>query len=199
MCIFPIEVNGTRITTPSLDIHEGHARLREAILDGHIPISMPIGFSLSSPKSASFMNAIDRHTCCQESMIAVASNVSNIIFVGDMSEIVDTEEQVGTLTTGNVRWRSKGRYGCKPINPEQHMLTATEPMTVRFFMKKAAGYHSMAENAKSIGDDAYFPLNTNHTLINYVRVLPMVTDHIEVRYFNGMTPEMFTTIWNDAL
>lgn len=56
----------------------------------------------------------------------------------------------------------------------------------------------MAENAAIIGNDTFFPLNTVHTLIDYVRVLPLTGDKIEVRYYNGMTPELFQTIWKDA-
>ena len=93
--------------------------LRKAILDGEIPITMPIGFALNSPRNTSFISAIDRNHSCQESMIAVASNVSNIILVGDMGEVVDIEEKVGVITTGNAQWRSKGVYRCRPINPEQ--------------------------------------------------------------------------------
>lgn len=198
MCIFPIEVSGSRISTPTLDLQEGHAKLRKAILDGEIPITMPIGFALNSPRNTSFISAIDRNHCCQESMIAVASNVSNIILSGDMGDIVDIEEQLGDITTGNAKWRSLGRYDCKPINPDQHMFTATEPMSIKFIVRKAAGYHSMAENAAIIGNDTYFPLNTVHTLIDYVRVLPLTGGHIEVRYYNGMTPELFQSIWNNA-
>lgn len=198
MCIFPIEVSGSRISTPTLDLQEGHAKLRKAILDGEIPITMPIGFALNSPRNTSFISAIDRNHCCQESMIAVASNVSNIILSGDIGDIVDIEEQLGDITTGNAKWRSLGRYDCKPINPDQHMFTATEPMSIKFIVRKAAGYHSMAENAAIIGNDTYFPLNTVHTLIDYVRVLPLTGGHIEVRYYNGMTPELFQSIWNNA-
>lgn len=130
--------------------------------------------------------------------MAVATNVSNIILVGDMDGVVSIDEQTGKVTTGNARWRSKGKYACRPINPDQHMFIATEPMAIRFIVHKAAGYNSMAENAAIIGDDKYFPLNTVHSLVDYVRVLPLTGDHIEVRYHNGMTAELFKSIWNDA-
>ena len=55
----------------------------------------------------------------------------------------------------------------------------------------------MAENADIIQKATFFPLNTVHTLIEYVRVLPAYSDHIEVRYYNGMTPELFQRIWNE--
>lgn len=128
----------------------------------------------------------------------MASNVSNIILVGETGDVVDIEEQVGEITTGNAQWRSMGKYNCHPINPDQHMFTATEPMSIKFIVRKAAGYHSMAENAAVIGSDIYFPLNTVHTLVDYVRVLPLTGNSIEVRYYNGMTPELFRSIWDDA-
>ena len=36
MCIFPIEVSGSRITTPTVSVREGHTMLRKAILDGEM-------------------------------------------------------------------------------------------------------------------------------------------------------------------
>lgn len=195
---FPIIVEGNRVATPTIGLREGHARLRRVILDGELPITMPVGFALNSPRNTSFISAIDRNHCCQESMIAVAANVANIILVGDMGNIVDIEEQVGVITTGNARWRSMGRYDCRPINPDQHMFTATDPMSVKFVVNKATGYRSMAENAAIIGNDTYFPLNTVHTLTDYIRILPTIEDCIEVRYFYGMTPALFQSIWDDA-
>lgn len=199
MCIFPLEISGSKIIAPGRDLRESHRELRQIILDGQLPITMPIGFALNSPRNTSFISAIDRNHCCQESMIAVASNVSNIILVGDMNQTVDIEEKEGAITTGNAVWRSRGRYDCKPINPDQYMFTATDPMSIKFIVHKATGYHSMAENAAIIGNDTYFPLNTVHTLIDYVRVLPLEGDHIEVRYHKGMTPELFRRIWEDAI
>lgn len=198
MCNFPIVIEGTKISVPSMDVREAHSLFRCAILDGEVPITMPIGFSLVTPRSSSFISAIDRNACCQESVIAVATNVSNILLVGDMDRVVDIEEQKGVVTTGNARWRSHGRYGCEPVDKAQYMFTATAPMSIRFVVHKATGYRSMAENAKVINDDTYFPLNTAHTLIDYVRVLPLTSGSIEVRYINGMTSQMFQAIWDSA-
>jgi hypothetical protein len=146
----------------------------------------------------SLTSAIDRNHCCQESVIAVASNVSGIILVGDVGEVVDIDQQSGEVTTGNAHWRSNGKYACRPISPNQYMFTATEPMSITFLVRKAAGYHSMGDNAKIIGKSTYFPLISTHSLIEYIMVLPLDGDEIEVLYLNGMTPELFKEIWEGS-
>lgn len=199
MGLFPISVNGNTITIPNMDLQEGYRRFRVAILDGQVPVNMPIGFAINAPRSTTMLSVIDRNKSCQESILAIASNVADLIFVGDMAEIVDTVEQSGVLTTNTVTWRSKGKYECKPINPDQYLLTALAPMSIRFRVHKAAGYHTMAENSAILDSAEWFPLNTVHTLINYIRVLPLTGDTIRVQYQNGMTAELFERIWKEGV
>lgn len=196
MGLFPIEVNGNTIIVPGMSLEEGYTRFRRAILDGEVPVTMPIGFCLNTPKNTSYTTAIDRNASCQESMVSIASNVSGLVLVGDMDSVVDTEEAQGILTTGNALWRSKGKNACHPINRDRHLLTAVEPMSLQLFVHKAAGYHSMEENAARMGSSLYFPLNTCHSLVDYVSVLPLMGDSIQVRYRQGMTAEQFQEIWN---
>lgn len=198
MSLFPIEVSGTRIKVPSMRLEEGHRRLRCAILDGEVRVTMPIGFTLNAPRNMHFLSAIDRNHCCQESVVAIATNIANIIFIGNIGSEISIEEQEGVITTGNATWISKGKNACRPICPDQYMFTATEPMSITFKVNKAAGYHSMADNAETIGSSVFFPLNTVHSLIEYVRVLPLTKDYIEVSYMKGMTPELFQQIWDEA-
>jgi hypothetical protein len=198
MRLFPIEVVGTKITVPDLSLQEGHAFLRRAILDGELPLTMPIGFVLNSPKNSAFASVIDRNRCCQESMLSVATNIGNIILVGDMGDEVDCDEQEGAITTGSMKWRSKGKYECHPIGQDKYLFTATDKMSIRFFVRKATGYQSMAKNAAILSGRNYFPLNVMYTLIDYVRVLPLIGKNIEVQYLNGMTPELFERVWEEA-
>lgn len=193
---FPIEIKGDHITVPDCSLTEGYAKFRRAILDGEVPVTMPIGFSLNTPKNTAFTSAIDRNNSCQESMLAIATNVAGLIMVGEMDRVVDTEEAKGLLTSGNATWRSKGKHACRAINPDQVLLTAVAPMSIQLYVRKAAGYHTMAENAAIMGESTYFPLNTCHTLLEYVSVLPLQGDTIRVRYHKGMTAELFEEIWN---
>lgn len=197
MPLFPIVVAGNRITTPGIELAEGHTRLRRAILDGEIPITLPIGFSLNSPRNLTLLSAIDRNRCCQESVLTIATNVSGLFFTGKVGDIVDIEEQSGVLTTHNVTWRSLGVHECAVLGSDRYMFTATAPMSIRFYMHKATGFCSMARNAAVLQDSNCFPLNSVHSLVDYVRVLPLTGDCIEVRYLNGMTAELFQRIWNE--
>lgn len=194
-----VVIDGTKVQVKNQSLESGYREFREAIMDGKIPVYMPIGFSLNTPKNVSPTSAIDRNVCCQESMVAIATNVSNLIFIGNISNKITCQEMDGEITTGNASWRSGGKHECKPINPNQHLLTAIAPMSIEFIMNKGTGYHSMAENSKIIGKTICFPLNTSHTLIEYVRVLPLMKNYIEIQYINGMTPETLTQIFKEAV
>lgn len=193
-----IQVRGNRIEVPGKDLVSGYYEFRRAIMDGEIPVSMPVGFYLNSPKNVSPTTAVDRNHSCQESMVAISANVSNLIFIGNVGKEVSTEEQEGVITTGNATWKSNGRKECYPVNPDQHIMTATAPMAIRFTMLRGTGFHSIADNAKMLGKETWFPLSTSHTLIEYVRVLPLLHNYIEVQYVNGMTADTLQQILQEA-
>lgn len=199
MGLFPIKVDGTQITVPDQQLEVGYTHFRRAIMDGEVPLTMPIGFRLNTPTLGNNTNAIERNRGCEESLVAIAANISHIIFTGVLGDVVCCDEMVGDITTDNASWRCKGQYVCQPVTPNKHILTAVAPVTLQFKMSKAAGYHSMASNAALIGEDKYFPITTVHTLSPYVSVLPMTSGKIEVRYHNGMTPELLQTLWDYGL
>lgn len=194
---FPIIIEGNKIRVPGMDLRAGHTRFRRVILDGNVPVTMPIGFSISSPENPAPTTAIERNLSCQEATVAIAANVSGIIFVGAEDNLVVSEEQKGVISTNTVVWKNRGRTGCFPINQDKYLFTASSPVSVRFWVHQNVGFCSMATNAKFIHDSTFFPLHTVHTLIDYVRVLPLSSDCIEVRYLDGMTAELFDRIWND--
>lgn len=194
---YPIRVNGTSIMLPGVsDIQEAHRLFRTTILDGQVPVRMPIGFTINSYKHPGAYSILDRNKSCQEATVAIATNISGIIFVGNEDSICVSEEKAGVITTGNVLWTSKGKASCTPVNKDRYLLTALDPVAILFHVAENTGFRSMAENSKLI-KRGYFPLNTVHSLNDYIRVLPEYSDHIEVRYFNGMTPELFERIWNE--
>ena len=199
MGLFPIKVDGTQISIPNLPLAEGYTRFRRAVVDGEIPLTMPIGFRINTPTLANNTNAIERNRGCEESLVAIAANVSHIIFTGVIGTEVCCDEMLGDITTDTANWRCRGQYVCRPVTPNKHILTAVAPVSLQFRMNKAAGYHSMAENAALIGEAKYFPITTVHTLADYVSVLPLTSDKIEVRYHKGMTPDLFQSLWDSGM
>lgn len=194
---FPININGNKIDIPGMDVRSAHALFRETILDGKVPVTMPIGFSIISPQTLSLTTAVGRNPSCQEATVAIAANVSGIIFVGANDNIVQSDEATGAITTGSATWKCKGTKNCTPICKDTYLFTGIRPVSIKFFVHQNAGFHPMSENADIIKKSTFFPLNTVHTLIDYVRVLPAYSNGIEVRYYNGMTPELFQRIWNE--
>lgn len=198
MGLFPIQITADRIVTPTLAPSEGFRRFREAILDGHVPVAMPIGFALKSPKTLTTKSAVGRSPCCQESMIAVATNLQGLIFSGDVKSIVSSPELMGRVSTGTTQWTSGGQGKCTPIDPSRYILSSTSPIRLQLQMRVATGRCSLEENAALLKDTTYFPLATTHTLSQYVKVLPSSDGTIRVRYHNGMNPNLLQALWGAA-
>lgn len=203
--LFPYHVNGNIISYEG-DFTEAYTKFRKAIMDAELPVTMPIGFKIVTDNSMDRTSAIVRNDAALESMVAVSCNVKDIVMVGTADHGVQSNRFEGIGTTGNLTFVSNAKPTVQVIDKTQHIVTAISPLLVRFFVNKAAGYHSMEENAKIIkkgteairNSQSYFPLNTTHSLESYIKVLPMADNQIRVRYTRGMTADLFQQIIDEA-
>lgn len=187
-------VRGNEIEAPGVPIKEAYYELRTAIMDAKIPVSMPIGFKIVTPNSLDSITAVERNSACLESMVAISTNVKDILFVGEHGIWVQSEPLLGQITTGNAAFRSNDKQEVEAVDKTVLMLTAVEQLRIRFFVYTAMGYHSMEENSSVMGENGFFPLNTSHSLLSYIRVLPFDGKSIRVVYKRGMTADIFARI-----
>jgi hypothetical protein len=179
--------------TGTAPLRAAYNEIREAIMDANIPVKMPIGFTLLSSGSSG-VSAIEREAGCMESMSAVASNIRDILFVGDTNQYVQSVQIEGPITTGNANFYSQEDNPVEVVDKNIYVLTSTTKVKVVFFVEKGCGYKTMEESARAISDKGYFPLNTSFSLLHYIHVLPFDGRAINVRYSKGMTSEIFNRI-----
>lgn len=171
--------------------------LREAILDRHVYVSKVIGFKIKSQgtNKISTGNFIARDKEIGESYPEVVVNLSDKLLLYCNSETVTV-----TLNPG------MNNIGMNPFVAEQKEISVlyTKPELCRSLNKDvilsmrimySCGYNTMAENSRHLEKD-YYPCETNFALHDYIRILPYITPGaaIQIRYYNGMTVEIFRNI-----
>jgi hypothetical protein len=176
---------------------------RVSILDGLIPISKVVGLKHTSSYNYSDVSAIDRHRACKENMMELARNVSKLIFVSDIGVSVDTEETIGKIYANNAGFTSNSRL-VEVLDGNIYLYTSIDYIGLRLFVLKQAGYNLLEDNVKKMRMELsrsyeYFPINSEHVLLDYVRVLPMFGDKIRYRLINNISEKHIEKLWLDYI
>jgi hypothetical protein len=195
---------------------EVYTRFREAVLDNLIPLNKAIGFKLTSATDTSIASATDRNQSVIENMIEISNNVGKLIFLpkydalsntvlGTSNIINITEQQEKEVTSANAIFTSGGKK-VDVLDKSIYLYYPVNKVGVRILAFEAAGVRTMEQNVEKMnellsatstkGGSSFFPLNTEHSLIDYVRIIPH-TGKGDVRYrlFKGMTDDILTTLW----
>ena len=188
-----------------------HKFLREAVLDRRICISKVIGVKVMQvEKSAKGLTNIyiARHSAIGESYPELANKLQDKIFITTKNIKVEAELKLGDNKASDVYFKS-ARDVIVPHLFEVNDIcrTLNGPVNLGLVLHYGYGYQSMTDNSarlKSKESNSYFPCNTDFSLAPYVRVLPPVgsPNIIQVRYYNGMTPDLFKSIllnWSEYL
>jgi hypothetical protein len=180
---------------------------RVAVLDGHIPLNKAIGFKLFSSRNMEDLAAIDRHTSCLENMVELSKNVSKVIFISPTGFAVSSKEKTGNVTAGNAGFMSDGKE-IKVLDGSVYMYNSTEPLGIRVFAYENTGYHLMEENVEIMRSiyssdkeesSTFFPLNTEHSLIDYINILPFDGKSIRYRLRGDFTEPDLAILWRRYL
>jgi len=176
------------------------------LYDSALPIPKPIGFYLDDNNGPP-KKQLDRNQSVMENMISLSTTLSKLVFIPfkSMSKRNDKSFSIVTL---NARRDSKivsgtAEFMCQQskvmtISKDLPVLTSINNVTLNMFVVDTVGYLSMEESSKLMEESlaimekdhtAYFPMNVDFTLGDYVKVLPPVGPgkHVEYRLFNGMT------------
>lgn len=189
------------------ELREAYNMFRISVLDGLVPVTKAIGFKLFSSMNMEDLAAIDRHTSCLENMVELSKNVSKVIFISNTGFAVSSKEKVGDVTAGNAGFMSDGKE-VKVLDESCYLYNSTEPLGIRVFVYENTGYHSMEENVELMRSiysgnmeesSTFFPLNTNHSLIDYINILPFDGQTIRYRLKKGFTEEDLSILWKRYL
>lgn len=199
-------------STPVKDVTE-YREIRSQLMDGGIPITMPIGFQLATGTNNT-VRITDKDVSIQEPLIAISRNVLGLVFLGLESGIVTAKVPGGDILYSGVNWRgresnsadrksiniSNPLVDCMCICKDRYILRAVREAGIRFFLHTACSRRSMGDNAKILKNDSYLPLPSEHNLLNYVSVLPYNKDGVlRVIYKNGMCDDYLNRIYSSVL
>lgn len=170
-----------------------HRFMRQSILDAHLPIIKPIGFALNASKKLHKQSATERCSYCLENMIEIASNLDNIVFLDVSNNRVISEQGVGEISVDKPIFFSNTRP-VRTLYTQPHVMTTIKPLSIEIFVTENTGYKTMKDNSKIMTKDKFFPLNSYHHIIEFVRILPF-NGKIQYKLLNGMTPEELRALY----
>ena len=202
-----------------VQLHAGESLIQayrntlDIIYDNKLPLTKVIGFYVEDNFSAN-SKSLDRNKSVMENMIQLSSNLSKVVFVPfrDMIEkdsnkftLIKLRARRGEIVTTKTKDAFKRNTSAvQPITESQHILSALNDVSLTMIVIDYAGYVSM-ESAASLIEQAvsgferegssFFPMNTDFSLIDYVKILPPQNGRISYRLENGMTDETLNLYW----
>ena len=175
-----------------------HKFMREAVLDRHIYLSKVIGFSINTNNTfrAYTGNYIARHKQIGESYPEIMVNMQDKIFVNVSETVLDSTLQTGVNTVETSPfWRAYNDFVETLYANPNICRCLTKETNFKVKLEYDCGYRSMTANSKNLSSE-YFPCNTDYTMHQFVRILPMDVGStlVPIRYYNGLTEETFKSI-----
>lgn len=167
----------------------------QAIYDAHLPVTKAIGFALNTPKQLMKQSAVNRCSQCLENMIEIASNLDDKVFFNVSNNIVSSGYMEGKISTEDVIFTSNAKQ-VEILCVKPYIMTSIQVLNLEIFVESGVGFRSMEENSREINKSKYFPLNSYHSLLGYVRVLPY-NGHIRYKLYRGMTPDKLRDVFYD--
>lgn len=202
------------------DKKEVYDIFRISVLDGLIPIKKVIGFKIISYDNVSNVGAVERHSSCLENMIQLSTNASKLIFVPriPIGDFINTGIQTGVITSANAKFKNNTRE-VPVLDKKVYLYHANSDMGLRLYINENIGLHLMEENvdimkqgwgeskesSKSLlgidnaseNSSMYFPLNTEHSLIEYLSVLPFRDGEIRYKIRQGVSESDIEFLWHN--
>ena len=172
--------------------------LRQAILDKHVYIHKAYCFQLRGDAIDAKETISYRDKNFGDSYIEILKNLADKVFIKPGREYTRMYLSAGenTLLNNNFVDEDSKPVECLYTNP--YIITSF-PQNAYIEVKCIynCGYRSIEYNS-TISEDLYFPSYTDHSLQEFVRVIPSISGHrIQLRYYNGMTPSMFVKVLHD--
>ena len=188
-----------------------HRFLREAVLDRHIPHYKVIGVSyIKSDKSIkrlrSFVN-IEGNDSVGESFPELMLNLQDKVFIPKQEPTRNLQEYTCTAAKGfnsaaSTKFMIANTEVAVPAlyTHDRVCTVMNDTVILQLHVYYSCGYMDMSR-ASHLLNKGVFPFYVDYSLQNYIRILPPmpnVNDNvIHIRFYNGMTKEIFLGILRD--
>ena len=171
--------------------------VHRAILDAHLPVMKAKGFALNTSKKLYSQSATKRCSYCLENMVEIASNLDDKIFFNVTNKHVISDQITGVVSADMSIFTSNEKPA-EIMYVYKDIMTTIKPLGIDIYVDTDTGYKTMQENSACIGKSKYFPINSYHTIVDYVKVLPY-NGEVRYRLHNGMTPERLRNMFLNYL
>lgn len=178
--------------------------IRKALLDREIPFVKAVGIKFNATANSGYATGeyITRNPNIGESYIELINTFDDKIFIDETRRELAVKLNVGANTCSNCHIGDlRGEKDSNILYTNPYICNCLKPNTLAYIrVLYSSGYHDMSMNANVLNGD-YFPFITDFSLQNYIRVLPIFDNEnrVVLRYYNGMTPELFKNILNNWL
>lgn len=179
-----------------------HKFFREAILDRHIYITKPIGFTIATNNAfrAYSGNYIARHKQIGESYPEVMVNMFDKVFVNESEQVVKTILHTGDNLLPETKFGDLRNHTSHVLFTNPKICRCLKKETIfKVKLEYSHGYRDMQRNSTDLSPE-YFPCITDFSLAEYIRVLPIPKDGdktlVPMKFYNGCTMEDFQEIIN---
>lgn len=177
---------------------------RASMLDGYIPIKKPIGFIVESRQYPQSANIVSRHPCLLESQLKMMENLSKLIVVGNCASEVTTDLLQGKIKASNLGIQADGKP-VRFLDPSVSICSAIKPIRIKMIINENVGYKIMEESYHSIDkllktygkeENRCIPLNVQHSLFDYIRVLPFNRKEIRYTLVGNISEKDMNDLWH---
>lgn len=174
--------------------------LRTAILDRHIYLTKIVGFKFttSTPTSGNSNTSIARESQIGDSYVEMVANLYDKLFLTAANHNITVELQKGSNDVPTSQFLTSEGVQQRVLYTNPYLVRCLSgDVTLHLQLSYSSGFKSSHKNSRPLME-GYFPCYTDFSLQDFVRVLPRdrydADPGIHLRYYNGMTQEIFLTI-----
>ena len=147
-------------------------RLASHILDGKIPITKIIGFSVADSKGLSKATVLERTLNCLQPMTVLARNLSYLSFSEATQDKGVLHLSAGTFDSSSFLPACGGQF-LQPIVSGIPVLSSIGEIVMHFVFRCSTGFASIDDNVNYMVNKGgiyihqYFPIQSSHTFADY--------------------------------
>lgn len=173
-----------------------HKFIREAVMDRRIPVYKVTGVAITSltAKSVYTASQIARNKQIGESYVELAVNMLDKTFIVTNNDTLTADLHVGENSLPKVQFKAYNKEAkCFYTNPKLCRVIDGN-VGMKIAIERSTGYKSMAQNSETL-KSGFFPCNTDFSINDFVRVLPVVDGiYVPIKFFNGFDVDMFNAL-----
>lgn len=180
---------------------------RRSFLDSTIPVKKPIGFYINNKSNGIGLEVISRNISVLESNIELIKNISKLTIIGECADEIVAKNLVGKIKAGNLNIISDGSP-VKFLDPSIEVLNSIDSIDLGLVVFENTGSSLMDDNMEILSSlvndlsratNNYYPLNTENTLYENIRILPFNGFKIRYNLVGNISEKDINYLWKNYI